>query len=72
MSQFRENLRTDGKTDGSIDGRTNGQTLFYRTPLVKTGSPKKKNNFVNDVRETFGNLKVNWVAKRKYSLRDKT
>ena len=36
MTQFRENLRTDGRTDGK-DGRTDGQTLFHRTLPAETG-----------------------------------
>ena len=31
MSQFRENLQTDGRTDG--------QTLFYRTLPAEAGGP---------------------------------
>ena len=45
MSQFRENLRTDGRTDGRIDGRMNGQTLFYKTLPVEAGGPKR---FINN------------------------
>ena len=49
MSQFRENLRTEGRTDGWRDGRTdrkmNGrmdrQTLFYRILPAEAGDPKK-------------------------------
>ena len=37
MSQFRENLWTDGR----MDGRTDGQTLFYRTLPTEAGGPKK-------------------------------
>ena len=33
MSQFRENLQTDGRTDG--------QTLFYRTLPAEAGGPEK-------------------------------
>ena len=40
MSQFRENVRTDGKTDGKRDGRTDGQTLFYRTLPAQAGGSK--------------------------------
>ena len=40
MSQFRENVRTDGKTDGRRDERTDGQTLFYRTLPAKAEGPK--------------------------------
>ena len=34
MSQFRENLRTDGRTDG--------QALFYRTLLAEARGTKNK------------------------------
>ena len=41
MSQFRENLRTEGRTDGRtdrrMDGRSDRQTLFYRTLPAETG-----------------------------------
>ena len=38
MSQFHENLQTDGKTDR----RTDGQTLFYRTLPVEARGPTRK------------------------------
>ena len=37
MSQFSENLRTDGRTEK----RKDGQTLFYRILPAKTWGPKK-------------------------------
>ena len=45
MSQFWENLQTDGRTEGRIDrqmeGRTDGQTLFYRTLSAEAWGPIK-------------------------------
>ena len=37
MSQFGENLQTDGRTDG----RTEGQALFYRTLPAEVGGINK-------------------------------
>ena len=52
MSQFCENLRTDGRIDGRMDGRKDelkdeqkdGQTLFYRTLPAKDGGLIKQLN----------------------------
>ena len=41
MSQFQENLLTDGRTDGRTDRKMDRQTLFYRTLPVEAGGPIK-------------------------------
>ena len=50
MTQFRENVQTDGRTEGRIEGRTegwkdgreDGQTLFNRTLRAISGDPKTR------------------------------
>ena len=42
MSQFRENLGTDGRTEG----KTDRQTLFYRTLPAEAGGPTRDSKFL--------------------------
>ena len=49
MTQFRENVQTDGRTKGRTEGRTgwkdgrqDGQTLFNRTLRAISGDPKTR------------------------------
>ena len=50
MTQFRENVQTDGRmegrtegqTEGWKDGRKDGQTLFNRTLRAISGDPKTR------------------------------
>ena len=48
MSQFHENLQTDGRRDR----RTDGQTLFYRTLPVEARGPIRKIMALPQKRET--------------------
>ena len=50
MSQFRENLKTDG--------RMNGQTLFYRTLPAEAGGP------TTSLQQVTGENTPNLVLKR--------
>ena len=46
MSQFQENLQTDGRMDRRTYGRKDGQTLFYRTLPSEAGSPTTRQEFI--------------------------